>query len=397
MASSSTKLKHQIIGTKPSVIDSSSKRHKYTYLVRTDYYPDSFIDGLFKARGNWIKVQDSDIPRLIREKRRIDFIYLDGLSYLKPLYYSLTSNLKNIVNDGKRVISFKNNLMSNLSVIPGAKQFLMPQIDIDLFTYTDPAEMAKFDERYAPLFYGDRVYIFKPVSGMGGSGIKIITTFEEFREYICKVIARYSKGWGKKPDANKEAMRIFVIQQYITEPLLVKHNGADYKFHVRHFYIYQPGNRPSYYKNMGKMALAEEPYIQGDWFNSRIHDTHFHAKDRWLFNCQDTGISQANMAKINKQIHEFYKILDKLVRPHAGCYPESRSCFELFGVDFMITQDYELKVLEVNAGLGLSDNMTENKAELFKGMLELVMDSYFPPVNKYLIQTVKSKFTEIIQ
>ena len=350
---------------------------QYTYLVRTDYYPESFIDAQFKLRGNWIKVYDKDLAEYIKQNKRIDFIYIDGMNYLKSTYYALTSNLKNIVNDGKRVISFKNNLMRNLSEISNARQFLMPQVDIDLYVYTKTNEMAQFDTIYMPLFYVNRVYIFKPVTGMGGSGIKIFTKYYEFKSYCMRIIDKYGKTWGKR-DANKEQHRIFVIQEYIINPLLVKYNNEDYKFHIRHFYIYQPGN-VSYYKNVGKMALAEKPYKHGDWFNSQIHDTHFHSVDRWLFNCKDTGISQENMDKINRQIYDFYKILDKIAKMHAGCYPESRNCFELFGVDFMVTKEYKLKILEVNAGLGLSDNMTENKANLFKGIIELVVDNYFPP------------------
>lgn len=368
----------------------TTSKSSYTYLVRTDYYPEEFVDNLFKARGNWVKVHDKDIKAYQNARKRIDFIYIDGKYYLSPLYYSLISNLKNIVNDGKRIISFKNNLIANLSKIPEARQFIMPQVDVDLHVYTNPAEMANFDTIYSQLFFVNRVYIFKPVSGMGGAGIKIFTTFLEFKQYCMHVINKYKAKWGFR-DPNKEHMRVFVFQEYITNPLLVKHAGADYKFHVRHFYLYQPGSNVSYYKNIGKMALAEEPYKHGDWFNAKIHDTHFHSIDRWLFTPEDTGISSENMAKINKQIHKFYKLLDKLVRPHAGCYPESVNCFELFGVDFMITQDYKLKVLEVNAGLGLSSNMTANKAELFKGIIELVVDQHFPPAKKQA--SVASAFT----
>ena len=374
-----------------------NKINKYTYLVRTDYYPDEFIDNIFKSRGNWIKVYDRDLHRYKTDK--IDFIYLDGMNYLKPQYYSLRSNLKNIVNDGKRVISFKNNLIKTLGEIPGARQFVLPQVEIDLYNYVNPNSLSDFDNIYRQLFIApDIVYIFKPVSGMGGSGIKIFTTFDEFKTYCMEVIQINGQKWGKR-EPNKEALRMFVLQEYITNPYLVSKNGADYKFHVRHFFIYQPGNtntnsNSSYYKNIGKMALAELPYIHGDWYNSKIHDTHFHDYDKWLFTCEDTGISPENMLLINNQIDKFYKILYNLVKPYAKCYPESRNCFEIFGVDFMITRDYEVKVLEVNAGIGLSSNMTTNKAELFEGIVELVVDKYYPPALKPAT-SLADKFTKI--
>lgn len=365
---------------------------KYTYLVRTDYYPDEFIDNIFRQRGNWIKVNDRDLPQY--RNKPIDFIYLDGMNYLKPQYYSLRSNLKNIVNDGKRVISFKNNLLKNLAEIPHAREFVLPQVEIDLHDYITPSSMDEFDNTYRQLFMSpDIVYIFKPVSGMGGSGIKVFTTYDEFKTYCLEVIAANHRKWGFR-DPNKEPLRMFVLQEYITNPYLVAKDGADYKFHVRHFFIYQPGGGHSYYKNTGKMALAELPYKHGDWFNPKIHDTHFHDFDKYLFTCSDTGISPENMASINGQIDKFYKILYSLVKPYAGCYPESRNCFEIFGVDFMITRDYQVKVLEVNAGIGLSANMTQNKSELFKGMVELVVDTHFPPLRKPQVSLV-DKFTPV--
>ena len=54
---------------------------------------------------------------------------------------------------------------------------------------TGNSKMDEFDNIYRQLFIApDIVYIFKPVSGMGGSGIKIFTTFDEFKTYCMKVI-----------------------------------------------------------------------------------------------------------------------------------------------------------------------------------------------------------------
>ncbi len=346
---------------------------EYTYLIKSDYFPDDFIDNLFKKRGNWHKVTDSELKKY----PVIDFIYLDGMNYLKPQYYSLKSNLKNIVNDDKRSIGFKNELMKNLQKIPKAEKFLMPQYEIDLFKIKKNHNQL---ESIRHFFKKDKVYIFKPVTGMGGSGIKVFDNFNDCKTYIFKNITDYGKLWNDHSNIDKQKNRMWVIQEYITNPLLIIKNGMKYKFHIRHFYLYQPGNKPSFYKKIGKMALAEKPYIHGNWLDSKIHDTHFHDFDKYLFNIDDTDISKSNMNNINKMINQFYKILDKII--NAKCYSESKNCYELFGVDFMITDDYKLKILEVNFGLGLSSNLTQNKKELFEGIIDLIVDDYFPPLNK---------------
>ncbi len=356
---------------------------KFTYLVRSDYFSDEFIDSIFTARLNWIKVLDSDIPEYVNKKKRIDFIYLDGQNYLNPLYYSLPSYLKNVADDGKRVISFKNVLVDSFSKMPAMKKYVMTQTQIDLYNYYLAQNWQKFESSYKHFFSGKKIYIFKPVSGMRGLGIRVITSFAELKKYCWQIIKNHGSKWGKT-EPNKETMRIFVLQEYIINPLLITKNGKKYKFHIRSFFVYQPGKKQSFYKKVGKMALAEEPYKHGDWTNKKIHDTHFLGMDKWLFTPKDTGISSAKFDKINQQIHTVYKVLNKLIKPYARCYPETVHCYQLFGVDFMITEDYQLKLLETNSSLGLGYNMTDNKAELFKGIIELIVDKYFPPFVKQL-------------
>lgn len=377
---------------------------QYTYFVKTDYFDDKFIDAFFAKRGNWQKILDAEIDDYKKTGRYIDFIYLDGMNYINPRYYSLNANLKNAVDDTKRMVSLKNNLMANLAKIPNGRRFIMPQIELDIFKLLAPivnqqlqvniksAEYVKLKSFFRP----GKVYIFKPIMGMGGSGIKVFDKFSELLGYITKIIKFNKHLWNRsKKEIEKEKNRVWVLQEYITNPYLIKKDGKKYKFHVRHFYLYQPDPKQSYYKNIGKMALAEKPYVNGKWLDSKIHDTHFHNFDKYLFTTADTGISEANMTRINAQISEFYKVLDSIVT--ANCYAESRNCFELFGVDLMITDKFELKVLEVNAGIGLSDNLTENKAELFAGIIDLIVDDYFPPDKLLNIDKKSDKLFTVIK
>jgi hypothetical protein len=90
--------------------------NNHTYFIKSKYYPEDFIDNLFKIRGNWKKLTDTDLP-----KKHIDFVYLDDLYYINPKYYSLHATVKNTVNDDKRVIAFKNNLIKNFASHPNGK------------------------------------------------------------------------------------------------------------------------------------------------------------------------------------------------------------------------------------------------------------------------------------
>lgn len=361
-------------------------KRQYTYFVKSKYFPESFIDEQFKSRGNWIKY---DIP-LHRKKKAIDFVYLDELFYTNPRYYSLPAKLKNTVNDDKRQISFKHNLVRNLLGDANGSKYVMPQYEIDLYTIKADL-LASLTNKFKKLFTGNAVYIFKPVTGMGGSDIGIFDTFDAFKRYIDNVISRNGKLWGKgNPD--KEPLRVWVLQEYITNPLLIEKKEAtigshNYKFHIRQAYLYQPAPKQSYYRplNICPIALAEKPYIHGDWSNKDIHDTHFHGKIDYDWQTLIQLIptlknNQEAIRRIDSQLSDLYSIIDKNYIK-AQCYPETKHCFELFGCDIMITDTFDVKVIEINAGLGISGDINI-KRDIFDTVMVNIVDMYYPPKNK---------------
>ena len=367
---------------------------QYTYLVRTDYFKDDYIDDCFKARGNWHKITDNHLAEY--KHKTIDFIYIDGLNYINPKYYNLRSYLKNTVTDDKQSISHKHNLIQNFSKSSQSAKYIIPTMEIDMLDYYNGV-----GPLISSFFKPGKIYIFKPVSGMAGQGIKIVSNFRDLDKYMMEIISKNKHNWNKYNQSiditknairAKEPLRVWVLQEYIMNPLLFTENGKNYKYHIRHFYLYQPGNNPSYFKNTGKIALAKKPYVNGDWGNPDIHDTHFHGNSNYSWP-ESTNLTSAQLQTINEQIHDFYTYLDSAI--NAGCYAESKYCYELFGIDLMITQDYKLKVLEVNAGLGLGTNTTANKEELFNGILELIVDTKRPPINNELILSVANEFTMI--
>ena len=57
----------------------------------------------------------------------------------------------------------------------------------------------------------------------------------------------------------------------------------------------------------------------------------------------------------------------------------------------MITKDLKVKLIEVNAKIGIR-YVLEYQAKLFRGMMNLVVDKYYPPLNK---QIMPGNFFEI--
>lgn len=353
-----------------------AKQTKKTYYVKSDYYTEKYIDSVFDS-ALWKKVSDTERAIYIANKTPIDYIYLDGKHYYNPANFKLTAHVKNLVDDSKRDITSKNNLMANLSKIPNANKFIMPQYELDLYIlHTNTQNRMKEMAQLSQLFNTKKVYIFKPVTGFAGQGIRIVTSMRELQSYISRIVKENSKSWNKsKKSADTEPMRIWVLQEYLTDPLLIKQAGkngkkqGDYKFHIRHYMFYVPGHQ-SYYVYEGEIAPAREPYVKGNWTNKLIHDTHFYGRDGELFPAA-LGLSATQTTDIYAQISELYGHI--LTCINAKCYSESRACYELFGVDLMITQDYKVKVIEVNEKLGMPSSLTPMSQILFEGSLHKIV------------------------
>jgi hypothetical protein len=335
---------------------------------KTEYMPELVMTQLLKNRPNWHVVDESDIEK----SQQLDFVFLDDLHYTKPKYYSLKCTAKNIVNDDKRSVSFKNNFVNHMMADPVGKKYIMPQKIVDLQGHL---KNKSYLLQFKSLFDKKGVYIFKPVTGMSGKGIKVFDNYAGFVKYCNSMLRTHRSKWSRYKDPNKAPMRVWVLQEYLTDPLTVKKaDGKQYKFHIRHYYLYQPHPAQSYYFDVGEIATARAPYVKGSWDNSKIHDTHFYEDDDELFP-RFLNLSADRIADINRQLGEVYGIINSLNK--SGCYPDSKYCFELFGVDIMLTRDYQVKIIEVNANPGNPfGNYMALKYNLFNDAFKLTVDKY---------------------
>jgi len=154
--------------------------------------------------------------------------------------------------------------------------------------------------------------------------------------------------------------------------------------HLRQIMVYQPGDKPSYYMYMGEFALADKPYIKGDWSNKGIHDTHFKngIGFEWPF---EMNFTMDQWRYVMGQFDYIYACILYIMKGKGECYSDSKNCFELLGLDFMITDDLRVILIEVNARMGLSPSPWFTNIILVS-LLKYVIDDYYPP--KYAQQEV---------
>jgi hypothetical protein len=337
-----------------------------TYCIRSEYYSPSFIKTIFTAAKGWKSLTDTELDIYIKTGKRVDFVYVDGIYRTDPRFMNVKARLKNIVDNKKREITQKNNLFRNLAKVPNMAGFLMQQLDIDLLDSVKASDY--LTNHVKPWMMPDKIYIFKPVSEFAGRGIKVITDFSELVAYCKKVITKYNQYWKTSNPAAK--MRQWVLQEYIMDPLLYNNR----KFHVRHYLFYRPGGKGNrcFYLKSGELAPARKAYKANNWTDTAIHDTHFYGKDGPLFP-KNLKLSMTTLANIYAQLAQLYKGIFSIIK--AECYPESLDCYELFGVDFMITRDYQVKLIEINEKIGMPSIKSPMTKELFKAIQSIALNS----------------------
>jgi tubulin polyglutamylase TTLL9 len=291
------------------------------------------------------------------------------------------------VGRGKKIATHKKNLMTYLVNHEIGKNYILESHTINAHAIMKNTRLL---DKYKSLFTPDTVYIFKPVSGYAGANIEMFTSYSQLLKSMGAIIKKWSPAWNKGSSMYKE----WVLQEYLADPLLYRNpvDNNEYKFHIRHYYIFRPGNKKSFFLKKALFTTALKPYKQGDWSNKDIHDTHFHGRDGLHFP-KDMTLTPYQKTKINKQIYELYSIIDEALKKNTGCFDESKYCFEVFGADLMITKDYKVKILEMNSSPGLAyddrEEVQEEKKSVIENYMSVIVDDYFPPANP-----VENKFAK---
>jgi len=178
-----------------------------------------------------------------------------------------------------------------------------------------------------------KVYIVKPVGhgACAGVGVTVVTNDKELEEARINLCKRFNK---------------IIISEYIQNPLL--YEGR--KFHLRMYILINSDATWSFWER-GKAMTAKLPYIKGDWTNKAIHDSHGETTPKDIYFPEDI-LPKDKYKHVYQQMELILSAVAKIITPHVKCYEESKYCCEVFGIDFMLTDNYTVKLIEINAEAG---------------------------------------------
>jgi hypothetical protein len=84
-----------------------------------------------------------------------------------------------------------------------------------------------------------------------------------------------------------------------------------------------------------------------------IHDTHAKSTSRDIYFPEEFNYGKKNIEKVLSQMELILSKVAEIIKPHLKCFSENNNCFEVFGIDFMLKNDYTVMLIEINDNYGI--------------------------------------------
>jgi hypothetical protein len=355
-----------------------------TYLFFSKYFNEHLVDNIFSTNPNWKKANKND--------RYIDFIYFDNYIKFKEFkisdikteikyeYYDLNKDKIKLTN---KSLLYENFLEFNKEF---TFKYFMPQFNLSKI---------KMDE-LKTVFNHKNLWILKPTFGYRGSGIKIFNNYDIFKKYYTTIAIPELKSFLTKHKKNK--YENWILAKYIENPFLFNNR----KFHLRVYLLTTNfnNNLEGYLFHIIPIIIAKKDYIKNNYDNKNIHNTHWtdDRKNLYLFptdfyenfGLEKTKYIYNEITNICKTIFDFIKKKITLT-----CYSETKNCFEILGIDIMITENMELKILEINENVSFQvlADFSLLSYLFIQSIIDITINKYYD--EKYKIKLQKNILTQL--
>lgn len=213
------------------------------------------------------------------------------------------------------------------------------------------------------------MWILKPGNRSRGIGIRIFDDDRKLLEYVdSNVVLKY------------------VVQKYIEKPLLIDNT----KFDIRQYFL------TTFTSNHLKVWMYQDCYLRFssrefnlEDFNESIHLTNYSVQKRYATRQPGSTLPACNMW-FSKQFQQYLQTLDKGYYWERKIYPDmkknilsvviasldgmrmEKNMFELYGADFMVTENFRTMLIEINSSPDLSSS-TEVTEVICPAVLEDVV------------------------
>lgn len=312
-----------------------------------DDYIDSDIFKQILTNNKWKIIKyDNTLNFKKLSKTGIGFIYSTGTATYDKSLFEVPVFIKNLFEvKSHRLFTNKYDIYIKLKSVIGSRitEFMAESWHINNLQEVQP----------------DCIYIARPIEGFKGIGIKLITNNGEYQKLKKEHnIIQYNIVHNRTSYFNTKIYeRGIMISRYFLNPLLFNEK----KFHLRTYLMIKKfwNNNINNYEwswsffERAKILTASENYKNSDWENKKIHDTHISSTDDDYYYPEDLKLNDKLINHINDQLLFICDNIFNIIKnSNINTFSEVVNSFEVLGPDFMILDDYSVKLIEVNNKLG---------------------------------------------
>ena len=347
----------------------SNSGEQKTYLIKTDYATEDDLGKIRRFFGNdWCEIQDKELNN--NKLKYIDWIYVDGKAQWDKRLWKLNVGVfSGLADTGKYAVADKSELYNNYVKInaENAEKYMMQQINVDLLDKKDVKLLKSAKIKGIFKNNDNNTWILKPVAGYKGSGIAVVDNYDDMINHL--LVKKRKKTLLKRYQGSDK----WVIAKYIGNPLLIMGK----KFHIRMILMYYVNNKTGesngYLFNDGVIFSAKKKYVVGRYFDKNIHDSHRIKGEEITFPYGFKDVfGKRKTDKVIKDIAQISHDVTQILKANnAGCYDRNENCYQLFGLDIMIDDQFNTKLIECNSKIGLSGY--PNIVGYFKNIIEITV------------------------
>lgn len=226
------------------------------------------------------------------------------------------------------------------------------------------------------------MWVLKPSRGLGGNGIEIVRGLSALKERLFPPPRDLAMDSFGKP----KPMEGWVVQRYIENPLLL----SGRKFDIRAYCIVARTTPHLWFFRPGYCKVALEPYNAEDLDNRLAHLTNAcvqkthpayreSLRGKHIWSLEEADAELINSGRYSKSIwpgiHEQMKLaLATVYQASKGLLEQRDGFFDMLGVDFMLDDQLNLHLLEVNSNPAIFFDHSETLHKLVPDLVATTLD-----------------------
>jgi hypothetical protein len=275
-------------------------------------------------------------------------------------------------NNHRQYLTNKSNLYHTLKK---DSEFIVDKIMLSTYDFTSDDKVDSVKE----LFKTEKILIVRPTWGFARKSILVFDNYNKFKEFMetegYNEINKANMSGTRKLMSNTENKQI-INEKYILNRFIEGHLYKDCVYNFRVFMLVSLVNNNYYcsYINNHIIHLGDIPYKDGKKYintdvvtgliSGSINDV--------MYNEYLKSLTKEQGEHITKQIDYIVRVLFHITKKHKymKSYDNYKSSYEIFGLDLIVTKEFQVILVEMNDKTGLNnyDDMT------YIGLTNMIID-----------------------